>query len=175
MTFHWLQFASRAWGDTLIGKNLLPQREQILSCKSVIPNPWKELEHIIPASSLHSTTPVFIILFSVCRQRCQSGVEAQSYRIHSIPLNSTPDHVLNYACVISTLFSFLQTMVPVLSGSTVLQNPVHSSEHHSISCFKLCLCLSSCFLFTDNGASLGWKPSPTEPYKWLSFNDVRPI
>lgn len=25
---------------------------------------------------------------------------------------------------------------------------------------------------SNNGASLGWKPSATEPYKWISFNDV---
>ena len=36
--------------DTLTGKNLLPQREQILTSKSVIPKPWKEVQ-IIPALS----------------------------------------------------------------------------------------------------------------------------
>jgi len=26
--------------------------------------------------------------------------------------------------------------------------------------------------FTDNGPCLGWKPSPKEPYKWITYNDV---
>ena len=34
--------------DTLMGKNLLPQREQILTSKSVISEPWNKVE-IIPA------------------------------------------------------------------------------------------------------------------------------
>ena len=32
-SFDWLQFATRSWDGTLIGKNLLPQREQILSLR----------------------------------------------------------------------------------------------------------------------------------------------
>ena len=33
-TFHWLQFAHKSWDGTLAGKNLLPQRKQILFSKS---------------------------------------------------------------------------------------------------------------------------------------------
>lgn len=25
----------------------------------------------------------------------------------------------------------------------------------------------------DNGEAYGWKPSPSEPFQWISYNDVR--
>lgn len=29
------------------------------------------------------------------------------------------------------------------------------------------------FVPVDNGEAYGWKPSPTEPFQWISYNDVR--
>ena len=50
---HQVQFVSRACEDTLTGKNLLPLREQILSCMSAIPNKWNKVEEILPACLFH--------------------------------------------------------------------------------------------------------------------------
>ena len=47
-------FAPRGRDGTLTGKNLLPQREQILSCNRAILIPWKQVVEIIPASPFHS-------------------------------------------------------------------------------------------------------------------------
>ena len=43
-------------GGTLTEKNLLPPREQILSCKSTIPHKRNEVKDTVPASPFHSTS-----------------------------------------------------------------------------------------------------------------------
>ena len=45
---------SQSLGWDCYRKEFAPIEEQILFCKSAIPNPWKEVEEIIPASLFYS-------------------------------------------------------------------------------------------------------------------------